>query len=235
MSGRDLQQRQSSDIDAFLKKVASTPAPIRPNGNEAGRLLFALDATMSRQPTWDRASHLQSEMFDVTSALGGLAVQIAFFRGHRDFRASPWLEDSQRLKQMMASVSCQGGHTQIARLLRHAIKANQNHPVRALVFIGDSMEEDADELCHLAGEMGLKGLKGFFFQEGHEPGVEQVFKQMAKLSGGAWCRFDEGSADQLAALLRSVAIWAAGGLKALGHHGNTKDKGAVRLLTGQIG
>ena len=44
----------------------------------AGRLLFAMDATASREPSWDQACHLQAEMFGATDGLGGLEVQLVF-------------------------------------------------------------------------------------------------------------------------------------------------------------
>ena len=43
----------SKDVNAFLAKVAATP--VKKVGVKPGRLIFALDATASRQPTWDQA------------------------------------------------------------------------------------------------------------------------------------------------------------------------------------
>ena len=75
----------SADVDAFLRKVAAAPS-IRGAG-ERGRLIFAMDATASRQPTWDRASNIQAEMFKETEALGGLEVQLIYYRGYRECRS----------------------------------------------------------------------------------------------------------------------------------------------------
>jgi hypothetical protein len=59
----------ATEVDAFLRKLAATAAPAPDaGGNGRGRLIFALDATASREPTWDRASHLQAEMFKETEA-----------------------------------------------------------------------------------------------------------------------------------------------------------------------
>ena len=63
-------QSTRSEIDAFLNKVKSL-APVTGTG-ERGRLIFALDATMSRQPTWDTACRLQADMFREAAAIGGL-------------------------------------------------------------------------------------------------------------------------------------------------------------------
>lgn len=59
---------QPGEIDRFLG-AAKQLAPLA--SGQAGRLVFALDATMSRQPTWDLACSLQARMFDVTSQSGG--------------------------------------------------------------------------------------------------------------------------------------------------------------------
>ena len=96
------------------------------------------------------------------------------------------------------------------------------------------MEENPDTLCDLAGQLGLKGLPVFVFQEGHDPLAGSIFPQIARLSGGAWSRFDASSADQLRELLSAVAVFAAGGRKALGNYSRRGGE-AVRLITSQLG
>ncbi len=194
------------------------------------RLLFAIDATASRQPTWDSAIHLQREMFLATRELPSLAVQLCYYRGLADFYASPWLGDAEALARQMARVSCEGGHTQIARLLRHALEEHGRQPVRALVFVGDALEEHPDTLSELAGRCGLLQLPLFLFQEGSDYRVEQTFRHMAKVSGGAWAHFEPGSADLLRQLLGAVARYAAGGREALA---DKRDEG-VKLLLEQL-
>ncbi|HUH37502.1 MAG TPA: VWA domain-containing protein, partial [Spongiibacteraceae bacterium] len=63
--------------------------------------------------------------------------------------------------------------------------------------------------------LGLRGLPLFIFQEGDDPAVTQCFQQMARLSRGAWARFDASSAHTLRALLEAVATYASGGADAL--------------------
>lgn len=203
----------NAEIDAFIQKVALTPASA-PAG-ERGRLIFALDATASREPTWDRACQIQGHMFQEASSVGGLDIQMAYYRGFGEFRASDWLTDSGQLVRQMTRVFCLGGQTQIAKILKHAIAEGNARKVNALVFVGDCMEESVDELCQLAGELGILGVPTFIFQEGDEPIAAQAFKQIARLTGGAHCSFDSSSADQLRDLLSAVAVFAAGGRKAL--------------------
>lgn len=218
----------SSEINEFLARVrglgpAATAGP-------RGRLIFALDATMSRQPTWDSACVLQADMFREAAGIGGLDVQLVYFRGLAECRASRWVADSDRLASLMSRIGCQGGHTQIGRVFQHALVENGRQAVQALVYVGDAMEESIDDLCATAGELGLRGLKVFMFQEGHEPVAEQAFREIARLSRGAYCRFDAGAADQLRALLRAAAAYAAGGLKALAASSRGNVRGAQALL-----
>lgn len=228
---RDLQQGNggAGEIDAFLAKVAATPSP-QADGVRRGRLMFAMDATASRQRSWDQALHIQSEMFETTRSLGGLDVQLLFYRGFGECKASRWFSDSQALRNAMLKVQCLGGRTQIGRVLARAMKEHRDRPVQALVFVGDSMEEDADMLCHQAGQLGLLKVPLFLFQEGRDPDATTVFQQMARLSGGAWCPFDASSAERLKELLAAVAVYAAGGRRALADHGRGRGAEIAGLL-----
>ncbi len=220
-----------AEVETFLKKVTAVPVTKAPGTR--GRLVFALDATASREPTWDQACHIQGEMFTETAALGGLDIQLVYYRGFGEFTASPWLTNSADLVRRMTSVFCLGGRTQIAKVLRHAIKEAKKRKVNALVLVGDCMEEDVDALCHLAGELGLLGVPAFLFHEGHEPIAMRAFKQIARLTGGAYCHFDPSSAKQLRDLLSAVAVYAAGGRQALEDYGKRKG-GTVLQITHQI-
>ncbi len=128
----------SAAVAAFLDKVKSTPA-LRPAGG-AGRLMFAMDATASREPTWDRACRLQSEMFSATQGIGALEIQLAWYRGFGEFESSPWMTNSADLVRRMTGVQCRAGETQIAQVLEHAIAETRRKKVNAVVFVGDSVE-----------------------------------------------------------------------------------------------
>jgi hypothetical protein len=220
--------RRSStgEIAQFLQKSKSITQFVQ----RQPRLMFAVDATASRQPTWDTACQIQGEMFRATDQIASLAVQLCYYRGFHEFYASRWLNDSAQLGQQMRQVYCEGGHTQIARLLQHALSEQRKNKVQALVFIGDAVEEKPDTLCDLAGQCGLLQLPLFLFQEGSNRRVEQTLRSMAKLSSGAYARFDTSSASTLAALLGAVARYAAGGRAAL--ENNTSD--SAKLLLAQL-
>ncbi|MBW8271134.1 vWA domain-containing protein [Caldovatus aquaticus] len=205
----------SDAVAAFLRTVESLPQPVRPASGRRGRLIFAVDATASRQPTWDRACHLQAEMFLATRDLGGLAVQLAYWRGYRDFAATPFLTEAEELARRMTGVQCLGGQTQVLRALRHAKAETARERVHALVLVGDAFEEEIDPACHEAGELRLRGTAVFCFHEGSDARAASAFRQIAQVSGGAYAPFDSGSAETLRALLRAVAVYAAGGHAAL--------------------
>ncbi|WP_213742109.1 VWA domain-containing protein [Bradyrhizobium sp. dw_411] len=216
----------AEDIAAFVAKARA----MSPHAAGAkGRLVFALDATMSRQPTWDMACALQADMFREAAALGSLDIRLVYYRGLSECRATGWISDSAELARLMGKITCQGGNTQIGKVLSEARREAVASAVRAVVFVGDAMEENVDALCAKAGELGLLKVPVFMFQEGHDVAAEQAFREIARLTGGAWCRFDPGAAAQLRELLRAAAAYAAGGRAALQQLSKTAS-GAAKLL-----
>lgn len=211
-------------MDSFLGRLKTAPAAA------GGRLLFAMDATASREPTWDKACRIQGEMFLAAEKVGRLAVQLCWYRGFDEFRAEPWVTDARDLLARMSAVACRGGQTQIVRVLQHAAAETRRERVAALVFVGDCMEEDIDRLCHVAGELGMLGVPAFLFHEGGDPVARRAFEEVARLTRGACCPFDANSADQLRDLLAAVAAYAAGGRRALEDFGRRRG-GAALLLT----
>lgn len=220
------------EVAAFLDKVKSLGPAV--TTGKRGRLIFALDATMSRQPTWDSACTLQADMFREAASIGGLDIQLVYFRGLGECGASQWVADSARLAQLMSRIDCRGGHTQIGKVLHHARKENEGQRVQALVYVGDAMEEKVDDLCAHAGDLGLRGVPVFMFQEGSDPVAEHAFREVARLSRGAYCRFDAGAAHELGELLRAVAAYAAGGLKALSDLSSSRNAGGAQKLLAQL-
>ena len=230
MPNRDITPTPASEIDAFVEAVRATPSS---GGGSRGRLIFALDATASRKPTWDTACDLQASMFMEAERLGGLDVQLAFYRGYQECKAGRWVKNPAELVRQMGKVDCRAGRTQIGRILRHALNEHDKVRVNALVFIGDAMEEHIDELGHAAGALGLAGVRTFMFQEGTDPAVSEAYKEVARLTRGAHCRFSAGAPDELRRLLRAVAAYASGGgaaLKAL----SAREGGPVALIERQV-
>ena len=220
-----------TDVATFIAKMKSlAPAATA----DRGRLVFAMDATMSRAPTWDMALKLQGEMFAAVKEVGGLDVQLIYFRGMGECRASKWVSNPDALARLMRGVGCEGGLTQIGKVLSHALEESRRRKVNALVYVGDSMEEDVDRLCARAGELGLLGVPVFVFQEGGDETAARAFREIARLTKGAFCRFDPGSARQLRDLLTAVAVYAAGGRKALLALSGGREGAGARLLLKQL-
>jgi hypothetical protein len=217
-----------SGLDSFLARVRTRPPTS--SGGVRGRLIFGLDATASRQPTWDAACELQAGMFQEVGTIGGLEMQLVFYRGLGECRASRWLSDSRHLAKTMSQIICNAGHTQLEKVLAHAQRETRLLKVSALAFVGDALEEDDDVLIPAAMELGDLGVPAFMFQEGHDDEVEHTFREIARLTKGAYGRFSPGAARQLAELLKAVAVFAVGGIRALE---GRKDAGAVKLL-GQL-
>src|SRR5918996_3880308 len=123
MSKSDLPSRapsQGDTVQAFLQEVAKAPPP-KPGAGRA-RLIFAMDATASREPTWDQACQVQGQMFLETATLGGLDVQLVYYRGFDECRASRWVDNPAGLVRLMSGVICRAGQTQLRRVLRHTVR-----------------------------------------------------------------------------------------------------------------
>jgi hypothetical protein len=223
-----------AEIATFLDKLkAARPLPAVAY---RGRLVFALDATASREPTWDQACRIQGEMFDATAGIGGLELQLAFYRGFSECKSSRWMTSAAELRRVMTGVRCAGGITQIERILSHAIRETGKCKVNALIFVGDAMEENVDALCHHAGELGRLGVPVFVFHEGNDVIAANAFRQIASLSGGAYLPFDLAGIDRLKQLLAAIAVYATGGYAALAAYGQRQaHRGAAVLqLTSQL-
>jgi hypothetical protein len=216
-----------NNLDAFLAEIGK-PKPHTPQSR--GRLVFALDATASRQPTWDTACILQAQMFQTITTAKTLDMQLVYFRGLNECRASRWISNPEQLAKTMSQITCAAGHTQIAKVLLHTHKETKLLPVSALVFVGDACEEDIDNLASQANELAKLNVPAFMFQEGHNPNVESAFRTIAQYTHGAYARFDQGAAQQLSELLKAVAVFAVGGVAALEVSKNANDKLLLRLM-----
>src|SRR5215471_5465453 len=138
-----------SELDAFLADLKRRAGP-----STRGRLVFALDATASRQPTWDTACKLQAEMFQAAATVGRLDLQLVYYRGLNECRASRWMSNSGHLAKIMSQVMCRAGETQIEKILTHAAKETKLLQVSALVFVGDAFEESPDIVVSAASTLG---------------------------------------------------------------------------------
>jgi hypothetical protein len=205
-------------VEEFLAKAEWDPAPVRK------RLVFAVDATASRQPTWDLASQVQGAMFIEAGRYGGLDVQLVYYRGFNECRSSKFFAGSAPLIAAMSKSACQGGHTQLVKVLKHVAKEHEQSPVAAVILVGDACEEKLDDVGHAAG---LVRVPVYSFLEGHDAAGEAAFRTIARATGGALIPFNSNAPNQLRELLGAVAAYVVGGLEALADHRPE----VVRLLT----
>jgi hypothetical protein len=130
-----------------------------------GRLMFAIDATASREATWALARQLQGDMFRAAAPVGKLEVQLVFYRG-QECRSSKWLTSGERLAALMNKVHCVAGMTQIGRVFGHALREHEKKaPVGALTVIADAFEENVEDVAALASKLGMVGCPIFMFQD----------------------------------------------------------------------
>jgi hypothetical protein len=216
-----------SRVDAFLAGTATQPS-------RRGNLVFALDATASREHAWDIACQLQAQMFQEVATIGTLSMQLVYYRGAQDFggecKASRWVDDPMSLAKLMTGIRCDAGYTQIARVLKHVSKETLQRKINALIFVGDACEESRDQLIEPAMKLAQLGVPAFLFQEGHDPTAVKRFQEIARLTHGAYLRFNQGAAQQLNEILRAVAAFAVGGVTAL----ERQPSAAAKLLLQQV-
>jgi hypothetical protein len=213
---QNLPTSHSKQIASFLEKATAR-----------ARLAFIIDATASREPTWDMASQLQAQMFEEAGKIGGLEVQLIYFRGPYECSHSAWTSSGSELARMMGKVMCQAGETKYGKALAHVRKEHQREKINAVALVGDAMEEIPQQLYDAVAGLGVPL---FLFQEGDLPEVREVFQEMARLTNGAYARFDPGSAKLLGELLRAVAAFAVGGVTALADQRTD----SARKLLGQM-
>jgi hypothetical protein len=214
-----------AEIEAFAAKTRAARA-----AQPGGRLIFAMDATASRQPTWDLAVTLQASMFDAIKTIGGLHVQLVYFRDLDECRAGHWASDPAALGRQMSAITCRAGSTQIQKVLKHTLRQATEGKVSALVFVGDAMEENPDVLVSLAGELAQHSVPVFIFHEGDDATAHACFEEIAKITRGAVCQFGSGSAAELRELLQAIAVFVAGGIAALQDYTKTRSSVAPLLL-----
>jgi hypothetical protein len=231
MAKQQLTRSNSLSVQDFLKK--SDELVPQTNNKNSGRLLFAMDATASREHAWDMACQIQAEMFMSTQEIGNLEISLCYYRGYNEFKSFEWSSNASKLRDQMLQVRCLAGHTQIKRTLEHAIQSCVKQKIKAVVLVSDSFEESIDQVGMSAGKLGLLGVPVFVFHEGHDSTAKDAFQHIAQLSNGAYCSFDHNSVAQLKELLCAVAAFAVGGLDALEKHsqqGSTIARSIIKQL-----
>jgi hypothetical protein len=187
------------------------------------RIGFLVDATASRENTWEQAQTIQAKMFRSASGLRALKLRLVYFGGNRLTKLN-WNDNARNIAAHMAEVRCHSGLTQIIPGLQAFIDEKPENRADAIILIGDCFEEDAATAAKTAALLKAKGIKVFSFIEGEDWTAHSVFKTLATVTGGKFAKF--GNELPLDDLCEGVALMTSGGEKALTRLKNDK----VRLL-----
>jgi hypothetical protein len=173
-------------------------------------------------------------MFREVANIGTLSMQLVYYRGPQGFggecKASRWVDNPSELATTMSKITCSAGYTQISRVLNHVAQESLQRKISAMVFVGDACEEKPDELIEPAAKLAQLKVPVFMFLEGQDPTAKRCFQNVARMTKGAYHRFNDGAAQQLSELLRAVAAFAVGGIIALEKQGSA----AAKLLLAQV-
>jgi len=198
------------------------------------RVLLVL-ANHGRSPGWNRAKVLQSQMFDAAAG-NGLEMKFAFYGpddagGVRRCRITTrWITDPDDMVRVMDRAECNCGcYVYIRDALGQAVKENEDRPMRAMIIVGDAFHDDPDgldEAAISANRLRRAGTRLFLIQQGDDPITARGLQYLAKVSGGAYFRFDPRTQEQqFSEMWEAISAYAAGGeeaVKATGGHAATR-------------
>lgn len=156
-------------------------------------------------------------------------MSLCYFRGPTEMAATPFLASAEEFAHRFQGIRCRCGHTQIARILAHALDRRAEAPLAALVLVGDACEEPLDLLAAGAGALELREMRIFALQEGADLEAARTFATLTRLTGGAHLPFDADSPDVRRRLLEGVAAWSTGGASRLARLTHASPE-AARLL-----
>jgi hypothetical protein len=219
---------------AVRAAVAALPAalghaepPVDTGTPACPRLVFAVDATASREPAWAAAKQVTDAL--VKALPGELDVALAVHGGSRVHTFTAFTDDANTLRDRAAGVTCQAGLTRLLPILATVVK---RPAVRVVVYIGDVFEESMHQGRRLADAMGTHGTKLIVLHDTSDPAARrdaEVFWDLVKRTGGCVLPFDASAPDLLRELLSAVAVYAVGGEKLLRERRHELP-GAVALL-----
>lgn len=209
--------------ETLAKAVAQSNSP---------KLLFTMDATISRQTCWSMARELTVGMFQAVPE--GLEIALGYHSGGRVQEITPFSSNYQLFSQQILSVECAAGLTDLNGILSSSLNFNR---LKVIIYIGDCYEENLSQGISLAQKLKLQGTKIFLFHDNGSVGYntaegKEAFEKIAQANGGAVFSFDSSSPAVVAELLAAIAYYAAKGLEALKQ---LKSSGATKLLQAMNG
>lgn len=176
------------------------------------RLVFAFDATASREPAWDTAREVTDALF--TALPGELDVALAVHGGGQVHTFTDFSPDVHLFRDQAASVRCQAGSTALVSLME---KVRMHAGVKVLLYIGDCFEEVPSAALEQADALRLRGVRTILFHDAStgDPTARAVFEEIARRTGGVCLDFHDSNPADLRDILEAVAVLAYGGIKLL--------------------
>ena len=190
-----------------LPPAVTDEVPTRP------RLVFAFDATASREPAWATARQVTDALFKVLP--GELDVALAVHGGSLLHTFTDFTDNANTLRDRAAGIRCLAGFTRMLPILARSLK---RPGVRVVVYIGDVFEESLGRGRKLADEMAARGTKLIVLHDTSDDDARrygEIFQDLARRTGGCVLPFDINAPDKLRDLLAAVAVYAVGGSKLL--------------------
>ena len=196
----------------------------KPGVAGTSRVVLAL-AHHGCSPGWDRAKLLQGQMF--TAAGGsGLEMKFAYYgpdnaAGVRRCRITKrWITDPTDMANLMDRVECSCGcYVNIRDVLAQAASEAEDRPLRAVIIIGDAFHDDPDgldEAAIAANQLRRAGTRVFLIQLGDDPTTARRLQYLARVSGGAYFRFDPRTQErQFADMWEAMSAYTTGGEEAV--------------------
>ena len=187
--------------------ATDTTAPTRP------RLVFAFDATASREPAWATARRVTDALFKALP--GELDVALAVHGGSRLHTFTAFTTNANTLRDRAAGIVCEAGHTRLLAILSESLK---RPGVRVITYVGDVFEESLSRGRRLADTMGQHGIRLIVLHDTADRDARrdaEIFLDLARRTGGCVIPFDATAPERLRELLAAVAVYTVGGITGL--------------------
>src|SRR5262249_42721485 len=187
------------------------------------RVILAL-ANFARSG-WDRAKVLQRAVFKAAAG-SGLEMKFAFYGGddaagvRRCRITTRWITDPDDMAAVMDRAECSCGcYVNIRDVLAQSVKEAEERPLRAVIIVGDTFHDDPDgldEAAISANRLRRAGARVVLVQLGDDLNTARRLQYLARVSGGAYFRFDPRTQErQFSEMWKAVSAYASGGEEAV--------------------
>src|SRR5262245_10572636 len=220
---KDAASRLKSDLmrDALGRMFGGE---VEKTGPGTPRVILAL-ANHAQTAGWDRAKVLQRGMFKAAAG-SGLEMKFALYgadnaAGVRRCRITTrWITDPDDMAVVMDRAACSCGcYVNIRDVLEQAVKEAEERPLRAVIIVGDAFHDDPDSLDEAAisaNRLRRAGTRVFLMQLGDDLITARRLQYLARVSGGAYFRFDPRTQErQFSEMWKAVSVYASGGEEAV--------------------